>query len=198
MKNPFKIYVISLAALAFGATAVYHHTQQSDINFYQGHRLFLRGDFRQAEGFLAKSLDHSPGRTDALREAAYCYLWTGRHKEAIESFETIIREGKPNEEDKRSLANAYAWSRRYDDAVKTLKELVFSTDRTVYKRRLARIYVWMKEYGKAKVVLEEVVKDDPSDTKAKVILAEALLRSGAQDRAIAILEGALAEMKAKK
>lgn len=198
MNKPFRTYVISLAVLALGATAAYNHTQQSDINFYQGHRLFMHGEFRAAESFLQKSLEYSPQRTDALREIGYCYLWTGRHAKAIESFETMIREGKPSEEDKKALANAYAWSLRYKEAEQLLKELVVSTDKPAYKRRLARLYVWMKEYARARVVLEEVVKQDPSDIKAKAILGEALLYSGEPDRAIEVLEAVLKEMKAGK
>lgn len=198
MKNPFRVYATSLMVLAFGTTAAYNYTQQSDINFYQGHRLFTHGDYRSAESFLRKSLDVSPSRTDALREIGYCYLWTGRHAQAIDSFEKVVREGRPREQDKRALANAYAWSRKYGDAEKLLRELIASTDKAVYKRRLARIYVWTKKYAEAKTLLEEVLKQDPSDVKAKAILGAALLYSGESDQAIEVLEGALKEMKTQK
>lgn len=195
MKNPFSLYVTSLAVLAIGTTAVYQHTQKSDINFYQGHRLFAHGEYRAAESFLERSLSYSPSRTDASRDLGYCYLWTGRHDMAIHHFERIIREGRPVEDDKRALANAYAWSKRYKEAESVLRELVLTTDKTGYKRRLAGIYVWTRQYDKAKGILNEVIEKDPSDTKAKVTMARALLYSGEPDKAIPLLEAALSELK---
>ncbi len=195
--NPFRIYVVSLIALAVGTTAVYQHTQKSDINFYQGHRLFARGEYRSAESFLEKSLYYSPSRTDASRDLGYCYLWTGRHDMAIYHFERIIREGRPVEDDKRALANAYAWSKRYEEAESILRELVLTTDKTGYKRRLARVYVWTRQYDKAKDILNEVIKKDPSDIKAKVIMARAFLYSDEPDKAIPLLEAALSGLRSE-
>ena len=62
--------IILIPLIAALTTLTYHLTQQADMNYYQGHRLFLKGDFRQAIPFFQETLEIDPKKTGAMNKGA--------------------------------------------------------------------------------------------------------------------------------
>ncbi|MFA5355938.1 MAG: tetratricopeptide repeat protein [Candidatus Omnitrophota bacterium] len=84
--------LIALAFISSATTIIYHKTQQPDINYYQGSRLFQQGLYKDANVFYKKTLALNPSHLKALKDSAYCYQWTGEHKQAKEAFKYLIGE----------------------------------------------------------------------------------------------------------
>ncbi|MFA5157245.1 MAG: tetratricopeptide repeat protein [Candidatus Omnitrophota bacterium] len=184
-----KIIYLAIALLftSFATTLVYHKTQQSDIYYYQGHRLFNKGSFDKAIPLYEKSLAADPSRYDTLKELAYSCLWTGKNKEAAGYFRGALALDPEDMHMKKSLAQALAWDRQYTQAAGIYREIIESTDDDAVKLQLAETLIWDKQFGDA----ETLLKTMPSDVKAIANLADILSWRGDYAGAIGGYERAL-------
>ena len=152
-------FIISLVLISIVTTLVYQNTQQADINYYRGHKVFEKGEYDKAIKFYEKALIIDLLHLDALKELAHSYQWTGRHEKAIALYEKVIE---------------------IEDDIGT-------------KRELAALYVWNNQPEKAKDFLETILKDNPHDSEAKLLLAKIMHYSGRAQEAIKIYEELLRE-----
>jgi len=188
-------FIPALIVLAAGTTVAYHLTQQDDINYYKGHRLFVRGQYRQAIPFFQKAIMIDPRRLDAVTDLAYAYQWTGANAKAIECFTRILAAAPNDHKIRFSLAQSYAWQKQYDSAIALYKEVIAATDDIDAKEHLAYVYLWTKRYDLAKAAAEEILRKDPENISAKLIVAKGLSYTGQAPKAIALYEEILQEEK---
>ncbi|MFA6609500.1 MAG: tetratricopeptide repeat protein [Candidatus Omnitrophota bacterium] len=185
--------IIALVLTSAATTYVYHETQQVDINYHQAHRLYDKGRFDPAIGFYKKALTKKPTHTPSLKEIAYSYQWTGRYVDAIDAFKKYLTYKPQDIPVKRSLAETYAWTKDYAKAVALYEEILDVKPDADTMRKLAEVFLWTGEYGKAIDLTRAALKENAKDTKAKLILAEALHYSGKPEEAAVIYRELLAD-----
>jgi len=161
MKIKLSIFLLILILSATGITWLYQKTRQADINYYQAYRYFEKGRYSKAIPHYQRALDIEPSHTKALIELAYSCLWTGDNKQALEYFEKA--------------------EKIYTDISKT------DTSPRI-KRELAQLYLWNKQYQKAEQILENILKDNPLDPEAKLLLAKTYQYSGRGEKAATLYE----------
>ncbi|MFA5271746.1 MAG: tetratricopeptide repeat protein [Candidatus Omnitrophota bacterium] len=190
---------IALVISSFCTTVIYHKTQQADINYYQGHRLFEKGKYPEAASFYKKTLFLKPSRFDALKELAYCYQWTGQQSEAIETFQKALLVKPQDYSLKKSLAESFSWQKNYNEAIALYQEIIIATGDIDAEIKLAQVYIWDSQPQKAKEILQKVIKVKPKSFLARFLLAQAYEYSNEPQKAIDILdELAKEEMPAKR
>ena len=193
------VLVISIfLLLGIGITLLYHHTQQADINYYQGHRYFEKGEYHKAIKFYEKSLTIAPSRLEALKDLAYSYQQTARLEKAIDSFQKVLSLTPQANKIKKSLAQTYSWNKEYEKAISLYKEVINTGDDIEAEKQLAEVYIWNSKYDKAKPILELILRKNPDDSGAKLLFAKALHHSGEEARAITFYKELLQEEKTKQ
>lgn len=192
MKKILFLAVI-LILICAGTSLLYHNTQQADINYYQGRRLFEKGKFEQAMQFFHKASDAEPSRPDVLKDLAYAYQWTGAYGKAAGIFQQILSLKPHDNEIKKSLAQTLSWQKEYEKAIRLYKEVIAATGDIDVKRQLAEVYIWDNQFKEARGILAEILKIAPQDRKAKFLLAKAMQYSGRAEEAIEIYKELLQE-----
>jgi len=187
------LLIIALVFSSLTTTVIYHKTQQSDIKYYQGHRLSEKGKYREAIPLYKESLSIKPLRIDALKELAYCYQWTSNQPEAIKTFQKIISLKPRDYSIKKSLAESLSWEKNYDEAIMLYENIISVTGGKDAKLKLAEVYIWDDQPQKAKEILQSILRDSPNDFTARLLLAQAMQYSDEAAKAIAILNELLKE-----
>ena len=190
-RNITIIFIITL--LTFLTAFTYHLTQQADINYYQGHRLFLKGNYEQAIPFYVRAVEEGSARMETYKELAYCYLWTGNSEKSIQLFNDIAAQRPDDFKIKGSLAEAYSWNRNYTEAIKIFKEIVLKTNSPWAKEKLAEVYLWNGQPKEAKMILESLVKRNPDNYNLKLLWGKSLYYTGESQKASEVFEGLLKE-----
>lgn len=180
--------IIALFASVAGTTVVYHKTQQADINYYEGHRLYEKGKYSEAVSFYKKSLFIKPNRLDALKELAYCYQWTENLPEAIKTFREIILTHPRDYSIKKSMAETLSWQKQYAEAIALYEEIIAQTEDSDAQIKLAQVYIWDNQPKKARAILENILRDKPKNFTARFLLAQAFQYGNEPKKAISILE----------
>ncbi len=182
------LFIVVLILVAAMTTLLYRTTQHADMNYYRGHRFFEKGEYDQAIQFYEKTLSTDPSRLDALRELAYSYQWTGRYEKAIEACKKVLSLQPQDDEIKKSLAQTLSWEKEYDKAIALYEEVVGTKDDLEAKRHLAELYIWNERPDKAKDILQHLLKDNPADSRSRLLLAKAMQYSGQAQEAVKIYE----------
>ena len=190
MKRSITIVFI-IILLTFLTAFTYHFTQQADINYYQGHRLFLKGNYEQAIPFYVKAAEEGSSRRETYKELAYCYLWTGKSEKSIQLFKNVAAQKPDDFKLKGSLAEAYSWNRNYAEAIKIYKEIIIRTNSLWAKEKLAEVYLWNGQPKEAKIILEPLVKNEPDNYKLKLLWGKTLYYTGESEKASKVFEGLL-------
>ena len=185
------IIVFIIILLTFLTVFIYHFSQQADINYYQGHRLFLKGNYEQAIPFYVKAVEEGSSRRETYKELAYCYLWTGKSEKSIQLFEDVSTQKPDDYKIKGSLAEAYSWNRNYAEAIKIYKEIIIRTNSLWAKEKLAEVYLWNAQPKEAKIILEPLVKKEPDNYKLKLLWGKTLYYTGESEKASKVFEGLL-------
>jgi len=185
--------ILSLILISVTTTLIYQNTQQADINYYQGRRLFEEGKYDKAAEFYEQALKIKPSYADALKDLAYCYQWTNRYEKAIEVFQKAFLFSPQDNGLKISLAETYSWIKEYKKAIPLYKEVIAVAASLDTKMRLAEVYIWNNQFEEAKEILIEILKITPQDKKAKLLLARAMQYSGQAKQAIEIYKELLNE-----
>ena len=195
MRKALIIFVlIVLAALI---SAAYHFTQQPNINYYQGHRLFVEGQYRLAAPFFEKTLELSPYREEATLELGYSYLWTGNPQKAIPLLFKSVKNYSKDDKILLALSDAYSWNKQYDKAITILRGKILETGDVLLKKKLAELYLWSGDPETARNILEPVLKRYPNDPDALYLMGKALYYSGDGLKASEVLEKLLEGMNDK-
>lgn len=197
-KNRSIFFILILVAIATLTTFVYHKTQQSDINYYKGRKLFSRGQYQKAAAFYRKSLSISPERQDALTDLAYCYQRSDNFKDAIENFKKVLFIDPENTDIKIVLAETYSWNGESKKAIKLYEEILATNNDVDVKMRLAEVCIWDGNTDSAKEILEGVLNEHPGHAKARFLLAKAMHYSGEAEKAVVVYEELLEEPPAKE
>lgn len=182
-----------LLVTAIATTLIYHQTQQADINYYQGHKLFEKGAYDKATKFYEQALKIKPSYADALKDLAYCYQWTNRYEKTIEVFQKALLSSPQDNGLKISLAETYSWIKEYEKAIQLYKEVIAVTDSLDTRMQLAEVYIWNNQFEEAKEILFEILKITPKDKKVKLLIAKAMQYSGQAKQAIEIYKEFLNE-----
>ena len=105
-----------------------------------------------------------------------------------------LAEDTSKEEIKKFLAESYAVSGDYENAIKQYREILEKEPANVdIQRELAKVYIWNKQYDKAKGILRVILKNNPKDSEAKLLFAKALQYTGEVKKAIKIYKELLQE-----
>ena len=162
-------------------------TQQGKINFYSAYRLFAQGKYSQAIPYYEEFIKFDNNNMAAYKKLGFCYLWTKRHKDAINMFERVLQL-KEDLDVKFALSQGYSWVKEYTKAISLMEEVAADNKDIKYKIALAEVYLWNSEPKKAIPVAKEVLKEDPNNKKAKMILGKALYYIGKSEQASKIFE----------
>ncbi|MCQ9206722.1 MAG: tetratricopeptide repeat protein [Omnitrophica bacterium] len=198
IKARIVFYGLILIGIAVTTTFIYHNTQQADINYYRGHRLFEKGEYDKAIKFFKKSLLINPANQDAVTELAYSYQWTDNYEKAMSNFQRALSFEPDDNKLKVALAKTYSWTKEYQKAIPLYKEVIEITDSIDAKRQLAEVYIWNSQPDKAKDILEVILKDTPLDVNAKLLFAKAMHYSGGAEKAAVIYEELLEKEKSEE
>ena len=186
-------YGLILIGIAVTTTFIYHNTQQADINYYRGHRLFEKGEYDKAVRYYKNAVSINPEHLEALRELGYSYQWTKKHADAIDAFLKALALKPADKKLKKALAKTYSWRGDLDNAIKLYSEILEGEDDIDVMRDMAGAYLWAGKYDKAKNILEDILKKHPDDSTAKLLLARTLHYGGEAEKAIPIYKELLGE-----
>ncbi|UCD55746.1 MAG: tetratricopeptide repeat protein [Candidatus Omnitrophota bacterium] len=178
-------------------TLIYHGTQQTDINYYKGHRFFEKKSYAKAREFYKKSLSINPSYKPALRGLAYSYQWTGDFEEAIEIFNKFLSIEPEDYKIMFALAETLAWNKEYEESTAVCKNIINSTGDIKAQILLGQVYIWNKQFDNAKKTLQTVLDKDPGNFQAELLYAKALHYSGEAEKAIEIYKKLLKRKKNK-
>lgn len=192
------LVIVILSATAVTTTLLYHQTQQADINYYQGHKFFEKGEYDKAMEFCEKALAINPSHKGALKDLAYSCQWTGDFERATEVFNQFLSIEPGNYKVMMALAETLAWNKEYEKSVAVCKDIISSTGDIKAQILLGQVYMWNKQFDNAKEILQAVLSKDPNNSQAKLLYAKALHYSGEAKKAIEIYKRLLEEKKKDK
>lgn len=110
------------------------------------------------------------------------------------SSSVLSAEDISKEEIRKFLAESYAASGDYENAIKQYREILEKEPANIsIQRELAQAYIWNKQYDQAKEILKGILENNPQDSEAKLLLAKALQYSGEAKEAIKIYKELLQE-----
>ncbi|NQU73092.1 MAG: tetratricopeptide repeat protein [Candidatus Omnitrophica bacterium] len=184
-----------LLVTAIAITLLYHQTQQADINYYEGHRYFEKGEYEEAMKFCEKTLAINPSHEGALIDLAYSCQWTGDFKRAIETFKQVLSINPEDYKIMMALAETLAWNKEYEKSIAVCEKIINSTGGIKAQILLGQVCIWSKQFDSAKEVLEEVLRKEPDNSQAKLLYAKALHYSGEAKKSIEIYKELLKEKK---
>ncbi|MCF7893374.1 MAG: tetratricopeptide repeat protein, partial [Candidatus Omnitrophica bacterium] len=147
------ILSLSLVIIAAATSFLYHYTQQAKINYHQGHRLFLKGNYSKAIPYYKNSLKVDPRQLKVKKELAYSYFWTDNPKKAIPLFQDISKKNPKNQELKLYLAEAYSRTGSRNKALSIMDKIEVKSKQPDVKMALAEIYIWNSQLVKARKLL---------------------------------------------
>lgn len=179
--------------VALITTVVYYASQQSDIQYYKGHKFFRDGDYPKAIQAHTKNLEKNPSRLDVMRELARSYQWSKNYAKAIETFRRILQAAPKDLESKKALAETLSWNKEYPEAIRLYREILVENDNWETRRNLAEAYLWSEDYKSADSILRDLLKNDPKDAQAKFMLAKTLQYAGRPKEAVVLFEELLNE-----
>jgi len=187
--------IVILLTTAIATTLLYHQTQQADINYYQGHKFFEKGEYDKAMKYCEKTLAINPSHQGALMDLAYSCQWTADFKRAIEAFRQVLSIKPGDYKIMMALAETLAWNKEYEKSIALCEKIINSTGDVKAQILLGQVCIWNKQFDSAKEVLEEVLRKDPDNSQAKLLYAKALHYSGEAKKAIEIYRELLKEKK---
>ncbi|MDD5565635.1 MAG: tetratricopeptide repeat protein [Candidatus Omnitrophica bacterium] len=188
MIGKFAILILALVLTASGTTIVYQKTQQDDVNYYQGHRLFTVGQYTEAVRFYKKALSANPRHFNSIKELGLCYQWTGRPIQAISAFRRALAITPQNSQVKLALAETLSWQKEYSEAISLYQDVIGHTGGFEARQKLAQTYLWAGRPEESIQVLTRLRTHQPKDIKTKILLAEAFMYSNRTEEAIKIIE----------
>ncbi|MCF7916366.1 MAG: tetratricopeptide repeat protein [Candidatus Omnitrophica bacterium] len=187
--------VFSLIVVAALTSFLYHYTQQAEINYYQGHRLFLKGNYNLAIPYYQKSLEIEPSQPKAARELAYSYLWAKDTRQALPLFTKLLKNNPQNNQLKVALAEAYTQLGNHKKVISIIKNLIRETGQENLKIRLARAYLWDRQFDKAENITNQILAENPDSVRAKFLLAKIFQYNQKSKQAAKILENLVEKEK---
>ena len=179
--------------LGVSTSLAYHITQQADINYFQGYRFFLKGQYEKAIPFYEQAVKQGARSNEVYKELAYSYLWTGRSRDSIQLFKDLFLKEAGNPDMAYSLAQAYAWNKQYDKSIDLLRGLVRISGSEMARKKLAEVYLWSGRPEQARVVLEPMVQRYPEDTDIALMWGKSLYYTGESEKASKVFEEILKE-----
>jgi len=126
---------------------------------------------------------------DDIREKAAAAIRSGDHEAAVRLCLEGLRQNHADYELNFLLGRAYAFSKRYDDALRVLDELALAhpenTDILLFG---ARVNAWKHDYRAAEKVFNEVLRLNPGNSEALIGLAEVASWQSRYGEALALYE----------
>jgi CheY-like chemotaxis protein len=102
-----------------------------------------------------KSLEYDSDYILPEKELAHSYLWTEEPAKSIPLFLNILSKEPENNEIKLSLADAYAWTGNYSEAISLIREVISQNNSLAAKIKLAEVYLWSGE-GSIELIKKEI------------------------------------------
>ncbi|NQT22506.1 MAG: tetratricopeptide repeat protein [Candidatus Omnitrophica bacterium] len=191
-------YFLSLIVIAVSTTLIYHKTQQADINYYEGHRYFEKGEYDEAIEHYKNTILVKTSYFDALRDLAYAYQWTDQHDKAIEFFKQALVIKPNNVKLQIALGETYAWTDQYEKSIDIFQSVLNKTNDIEVAKKVAEVYIWNKQYDIAESVIRDVLKKNPKDSDAELLLARVLQYTGRTKQSIMLYKKILKQIKERK
>ncbi len=191
MRPTVPLFIATCALIAFITTGVYYVSQQSDIQYYKGHKFFREGDYPHAIQIHEKNLGENPSRLDVMRELAHSYQWSKNYTKAIEIFRRILRAAPKDFKTKEALAETLSWDKEFPEAIRLYREVLAENDNTQTRINLAEAYLWSEDYKSSESLLRDVLKNDPKNTRAKFILGKTMQYAGRPEEAVVLFQDLL-------
>ncbi|MFO8053322.1 MAG: tetratricopeptide repeat protein [Candidatus Omnitrophota bacterium] len=185
----------SLIIIAALTSFFYHYTQQAEINYYQGHRFFLKGNYDLAIPYYQRSLEIEPSQPKAARELAYSYLWAKDAREALPLFKKLSDNNPEDNQLKLALAEAHTQLDNHKKVISIIKDLSGEAGKENLKMRLAKAYLWDQQFNKAENIINQVLSENPDSLRAKFLLAKIFQYNQKSEKAAKILENLVGEEK---
>jgi tetratricopeptide (TPR) repeat protein len=105
------VVIIVMVVTSIVTSVVYHVTQKADIQYYQGHRYFEKGEYVNAAPFYQRAIAANPSHFKSLKDIGFVYQWTNRHAEAIAAFSKALSIRPKDKRVKIALAETLSWER---------------------------------------------------------------------------------------
>ena len=161
MNIKIALFIVALILTSIVTTLIYRHTQQADINYYQGHRLFENGKFAQAIEFYEKALIVKPSpRDNKIKESlAQSLSWQKEYDKAIQLYKEVIAK-TDSLDTKMQLAEVYIWNNQFEEAKEILFEILKITPQDKKaKLLLARAMQYSGQAEQAIEIYKELLRE---------------------------------------
>ena len=128
-------------------------------SFQEGYDLYRRGKYYESEAALLREKELTPNNLDVYAVLGWCYLNTGRYKNAID----ISNEGlELNASDTRfltTLGRSYFELKRYNDALGYLEQsIALNPENSFNYYYVGRLYLELGKYILAETALSASIK----------------------------------------
>lgn len=161
----------------------------SHLTYYYLANIALReGKLDDAKKYYEKAIEINPHFKNALLELARLYTFTDIDK-AIELYNRILEYAPLMEnlnifEVRENLANLYISKNKYSEAVKQLEQVEGVSPAIEIKWKLGLLYLELQQYEKAEKEFNFILSIEPSNTKALLYHAYALINLGDEEKAL--------------
>ncbi|PWT90353.1 MAG: hypothetical protein C5B54_07310 [Acidobacteria bacterium] len=130
-----------------------------------------------------KAIEIRPGYWDHYIQLGACFLQLARYEEAAECFRKVIDLAPENHMGYDDLGCTYYFMGRFKDAADILKRAVEIHPNQVSYSNLGGSYFYLADYEEAANAFEAAAKLDPKNDVIRRNLGDALLQSGAVEKA---------------
>ena len=151
-------YMMRVAVIIILSACVLIPTLLS-ASFQEGYDLYKKGKFYESEAVLLREKELTPSNLDVYAVLGWCYLNTGRYKNAID----ISNEGlERNAEDTRfltTLGRSYFELKRYNDSLGYLERAIaLNPENSFNYYYVGRLYLEQGKYALAETALSASIK----------------------------------------
>jgi len=145
---------------------------ENDVYISIGEILTWQKKYPEAIDYFSKAIkDGKKGREKILYGRAL--LFSGQYPLAEDVFVEVLEEDPNNLEAKVSLADTYAYSKRFKNAIDIYQQVLAEKEDIEVKEKLADVLSWDKQYDKAFALYDQIIDDEYKENvqlqKARVL-----------------------------
>lgn len=172
LNQPEKAIPYAEKAFQLDATNKYYALLLADLQVKQK-------KYAEAEKIYKNLMEQEPSSSDYGIELAAIYLLQNKYDDALKAYDKVERNLGVTEEITRQKQIIYLRENKINEAIKEAQKLVASEpEETDYQIELVQLLMTNERTDEAQPYLEKILKTNPDDPQAHVLLAEVYRKKG--------------------
>ena len=152
---------------------------EPEILTHMGHYWQLKNNYKRAESYLTKAIEHSPANIHLQMQLATFYLETNHRDKAVAVFEDILEKSPNNRFAKKMLAETLLTGRQFEKAKTLLQSLGEAEKKEIDFLLLnGKLSLFEGKYSSATQIFQELLRKEPAIPIGHYYLALSYLLRG--------------------